>query len=130
MLGTIPTEIANVKFGSVSRALAGRKPKLLLQGNQLTGTMPYLGGSLTHFDLSRNIGLSGTFPIEYGDVTRWKPSPNQEVIIDVSDTNMNGDLENVFCGDRFATLGGPEEATIIVDCTNITCSCCICNGVK
>ena len=96
-------------------------PKLLLDGNQLSGTMPYLG-SLTQFDVSRNPNLEGTlFPLEYSS---WVPPSNQVVRIDISDTQMTGSLETIFCN-RFLTLG-QSEAKIVVDCTLIQCSCCIC----
>ena len=95
-------------------------PKLLLDGNRLTGTMPYLG-SVTQFDVSRNPSLQGTFPLEYQS---WSPLTNQVVSIDISDTQMTGSLETIFCN-RFDTLG-QSEAKIVADCTLIQCSCCIC----
>ena len=110
LLGTIPTELANIKkFATINGQMDNQPPELLLDGNQLTGTMPYLG-SVTQFDVSRNPSLQGTFPSEYES---WTAPSDQVVRIDISETGITGSLETIFCS-RFDTLGH-SEAEIVVD---------------
>ena len=59
--GTLPTELANIKWQNVEDAV----PRLMLTGNQLTGTIPFLG-TLSRIHLQSN-KLTGTFPMEYAD---------------------------------------------------------------
>ena len=128
--GSIPATIGNlIRLTTLSlwgNQLTDRIPTTLgkliqltylgLHDNQLNGTIPSTLGHLTQLNelyLSDN-ALTGSIPSELANLGRL-------TIFDLhNNTNLNGTIPASFC-----TM--EAEIRIILDCENISCSCCI-NG--
>eukprot|EP00980_Cylindrotheca_fusiformis_P009967 scaffold2203_cov106-Cylindrotheca_fusiformis.AAC.1 len=108
--GTIPSEIGNLQ----------QLVHLALYQNQFSGTIPSEIGSLQQLkelDISENIGLTGTLPVEFGQL---------ESIISAYffDMSLTGGLDDLaFCKNRDLS-----NFLLIADCggskPEITCECC------
>eukprot|EP00980_Cylindrotheca_fusiformis_P009487 scaffold2072_cov98-Cylindrotheca_fusiformis.AAC.6 len=133
--GTVPSEIGNLQqltnLGLGGNAFSGTIPseignmqqlsRLALGANAFSGTIPSEIGKpqqLTDLFLSDNIGLTGTVPVEVGqlELIKWATFQN---------TSLTGGLDDLaFCKNKAEDNSFRLEADCSGGIPEITCECC------
>lgn len=105
--GPIPSEVG----------LLSDLQSLFLDANSLTGLIP---SELGRLSVLEKLGVQGNHQLQ-GEIPEslFGGSMSNIEVMELFDTMLTGSIPTSFCAD--------DTIEVIVDCTNVTCDCCVCS---